>query len=178
MDRAFTTREKILMLVLAVVLLACAYYLLVFAPSQSAIESSKTQVSQLESELTINQAMALKTDSMRDELEEKRAAGMRAKKTLNYDSTPAIMKELNGILAGTKTYSLSFAGPEPSEDGATVRQSASVSFTAASYGAAKSVVKQLVNSKYTSMVTDFSIMAADNGGDANAAVTIVYYENA
>ena len=178
MDRAFTTREKILMLVLAVVLLACAYYLLVFAPSQSAIENSKTQVSQLESELTINQAMALKTDSMRDELEEKRAAGTRAKKTLDYDSTPAIMKELNGILAGTKTYSLSFADPELSEDGATVRQSASVSFTAASYSAAKSVVKQLVDSTYTSLVTDFSIAAADNGGDANAAVTIVYYENA
>ena len=40
------------------------------------------------------------------------------------------------------------------------------------------MVKQLVDSKYTSLVTDFSIAAADNGGDANAAVTIVYYENA
>lgn len=178
MDRAFTTREKILMLVLAVVLLACTYYLLVFAPSQSAIESSKTQVSQLESELMIDQTMAQQVNVMRDELDEKHAAGTRAKKTLDFDGSPAIMKELNRILAGTKTYALSFADPESSEDDTTVRQSANVTFTAASYSAAKSVVEQLVDSKYTSLVTDFSITAASDGGEATAAVTIVYYENA
>lgn len=178
MDRAFTTREKILMLVFAVVLLGCAYYLLVFSPSQAAIESAQTQTSQLESELAIDQAMAAQVSNMRDELAEKRAAGTRAKKTLDYDSTPAIMKELNGILASTKTYSLSFADPERSEDGATVRQSASVSFTASSYNAAKAVVKSLVNNKYTSLVTDFSISAGDSGSEASASVNIVYYENA
>lgn len=178
MDRAFTTREKILMLVLAIVIVACAYYLLVFAPSKSAIDSSASQVSQLESELAIDQAMALQVSNMKDELAEKSAAGAAAKRTLDFDSTPTIMRELNNILVGTKTYSLSFADPEKSEDGTAVRHSATVSFTASSYAAAKAVVKDLVNSKYSSLVTDFSISAGGDGSDASASVNIVYYENA
>ena len=52
------------MLILAVVIVACAYYLLVFAPSRSAIDSSQSQVSQLESELAqcAEQLRNLKSD--------------------------------------------------------------------------------------------------------------------
>lgn len=177
MDRAFTTREKVLMLILSVIILACAYYLLVFAPSQEAINSSKTQVSQLESELMVDEAMALQVQNMQAELDQKKASGQRVKETLECDSTAVIMRELNNIMAGTSTYSLSFADAESSDDGSMVRHSVSVNFTAKNYTAAKRVIEELVNNKYTSLVTDFSITAQDDSGKASATATIVYFES-
>ena len=177
MDRNFTNREKALMLVLAVIILACAYYLLVFSPSKDAIDSSQTQVSQLQSELLVDQAMAQKVQTMQAELDQKKENGEQVKTTLEYDSAPVIMRELNNIMAGTKTYSLSFADAEQSEDGTMMRHSVNVTFTASSYSAAKRVIDELVNNKYTSLVTDFSITAQGDDGTAQASATIVYFES-
>lgn len=41
MNRSFTTREKALMLILAVLLLGCCYYLLVLKPSLDSIAASE-----------------------------------------------------------------------------------------------------------------------------------------
>ena len=179
MNRAFTNREKALMVVLAVVLLACVYYLFVFTPSQEVISNAKSQVAQLETEVTLQQTMAAQKSTMADELAERKASGAKPKKTAQYDSSDAFMKELNGILAGAQTYTLNFADPEKSDDGSTVRHSANINFTASSYTAAKDLIAKLVDGKYSSLVTDFSISAGDastGGGAASGAVNIVYYE--
>lgn len=183
MNRAFTNREKALMVVLAVVLFACVYYLFVFTPSQEVINNAKSQAAQLETEVTLQQTMAAQKSSMEAELADKMASGAKPKKTARYDSSDAFMKELDGILAGAQTYTLNFADPEKSEDGSTVRHSANINFTASSYTAAKDLIAKLVDSKYSSLVTDFSISAGDAGsgsvagsGAASGAVNIVYYE--
>ena len=179
MNRAFSTREKVLLLVLAAVLLGCLYYLFVLTPAQQLINNAKNQVDQLETELSVQQTMAEQKEIMREELAEKKASGAASRKTLKYDSSDVIMKELDGILAGAKTYSVTFADPEVSEDGSTVRHGVNISFTASSYASAKDLVEQLVNSKYSSLITDFSLSAGDAAGTsapANGAVNIVYYE--
>ncbi len=177
MDRAFTTREKVLMVILALIILASAYYLLVFAPSKDAIVSSQSQVSQLESELTIQQAKAIQVSNMQNELDQKKSSGEQAKETLSYDASPVIMRELNNIMAGTKTYTLSFADAEESEDGNAIRCSVGVSFSTKNYASAKRVVDELVNNKYTSLVTDFAITTSDDDGTATGTATIVYFES-
>lgn len=180
MNRAFTNREKILMVILAVILLGCVYYLAVYSPSVQAKESADAQVSQLESDIAIQQAMQTQKDSMQSELKELKAQGMKKKTTLEYDSSAKIMSALNAVLSSTKSYQLSFDNPTQSEDGAAMRHTASVSFTAGSYSEARNIIKRLSDFSYSSLVTDFSIVEPSKDSstkEVSGSATIVFYES-
>lgn len=180
MNRAFTNREKVLMVILAVILLGCVYYLGVYSPATQAKEAADAQVSQLESDIAIQQAMVSQKSSMEAELKELKAQGMKKKTTLEYDSSSKIMSALNAILSSTKTYQLSFDKPTQSEDETAMRHTASVSFTVGSYSDARAIIKRLSDFSYSSLVTDFSIVEPSRDSsskEVSGSATIVFYES-
>lgn len=179
MDRAFTAREKTLMIILALIIIGAVYYLFVYAPSSAAVESAQTQISQVESDLTVQQALATQRQSMEEQLKEIKSNGTAAQTTPKYDNNAKAVAEINKALSGAKTFNLSFQDPEQSEDGTAMRRTCSISFTANSYAAAKSIIQDLIDGKYSCLVTDFSITSGSSADstDANASVTIVYYES-
>ena len=75
MNRSFTTREKALMLILAVLLLGCCYYLLVLKPSLDSIAASEAKLSELDSEITIQQAVSAKKTQLEQQIAEAEASG-------------------------------------------------------------------------------------------------------
>lgn len=179
MDRAFTAREKVLMIILALIIIGAVYYLFVYAPSSAAVESAQSQLTQVDSELTVQQALATQRESMEEQLEELKSDGASAQTTPKYDNNAKAVAEINKALSGAKTFTLNFQDPEQSEDGTAMRRTCSISFTAKSYAAAKSIIEDLMDGKYSCLVTDFSITsgASNNSDDTSASVNIVYYES-
>ena len=178
MDREFTTREKILMVILAVIILGAVYYLFVYAPSTSAIESANSQISQVQSEVSIQEAISAQRDATKSQLEELKSSGHVSQKTPKYDNTSKTVAQINKALKKARTYSLSFQDPEQSEDGSAMRHVCSINYTASSYAAAKSIVEELMDGKYSCLVSDFSISMGSQTSDkeATATVNIIYYE--
>ena len=70
MDREFTPREKGMLLVLAVLLLALGYMKLFYAPVQQAVEDNQQRQTELQDQALIEQDRALKMRTMEKELEE------------------------------------------------------------------------------------------------------------
>ena len=60
MDREFTPREKGMLLVLAVLLLALGYMKLFYAPVQQAVEDNQQRQTELQDQALIEQTRALK----------------------------------------------------------------------------------------------------------------------
>ena len=95
MNRSFTTREKALMLILAVLLLGCCYYLLVLKPSLDSIAASEAKLSELDSEITIQQAVSAKKTQLEQQIAEAEASGTPQKTLPAYDNTKNEINELN-----------------------------------------------------------------------------------
>lgn len=65
MSRDFTTKEKVLLLILAAILILAGYYLFVDQPVRSALDSAKSQQEELNTELVVLQSRAASLSSMR-----------------------------------------------------------------------------------------------------------------
>ena len=67
MSRDFTTREKIMLLVLTLILLAAGYYAVIDQPIRTAINEAKCQQDELNTELMLLQTKAASLSRMQSE---------------------------------------------------------------------------------------------------------------
>lgn len=181
MNRAFTNREKILMLILAVLLLGCFYYLVVLKPSWDTIALADSRYASTQDDIAVQQVIAVKKAQLEQQIEEAKAAGDSQKELPLYDNTKNEITALNTILTGTGSYTINFAQAEFSDS--LVRRSVSISFTSDSYSAAQVVLNKLINCPYTCLVTDITISAGSAGssgstssGTIASTATVTFFE--
>ena len=159
MDREFTPREKGMLLVLAVLLLALGYMKLFYAPVQQAVEDNQ----QL-------QTRALKMQTMEKELEELKTGGaVPDAQVPDYNNAKRVMVELNAILARAREYSLSFDDVSLDEDSGLVRRPVELTFQTADYAAAREIINDLYHCRYRCSIQDVTISADEDGTDITAA---------
>ena len=106
MERSFTAREKALLTVLAILAVACVYFLLVLQPALNSISSADERVATIESEIATQQAMAAKKASMEAEIAAAKSAGKVEKLLPASDNSKAALRELDSMLAQTKSYDI------------------------------------------------------------------------
>jgi len=166
--RKFSSREKILLCVLAVILLVSCYYFLVHAPVSAAVEKAKAEKVSLEDELLALEILQVRYDKMAQELEVLGSAP--AVETPEYDNLLQLMAFLNNALASAKDYELSFDSVETSDDGI-VRRNVNMSFTASGYYSARNIVKTLQNCPYRCIISDMQFIPAKDKNTDFATVT-------
>ena len=94
MDREFTPREKGMLLVLAVLLLALGYMKLFYAPVQQAVTENQQRQTELQDQALIEQTRALKMQVMEKELEELKAGNaVPDAQVPDYDNVQRVMIE-------------------------------------------------------------------------------------
>lgn len=177
MSRSFSFRERILLIVLAVLLVAAAYYLGVFHPTNETLKSVETQMADIETELLIQEEKATRLEEMKTAL-----AGIATDAAITpyYDNSKNVVAELNTALAGVIDYRLDF---EPVElDSALVNRGIQMTFQTGNYASAKEIIEKLYNGPYQCDITQFKIetsVPADNSISASGVTVtlrIVYYE--
>ncbi|MCR5469137.1 MAG: hypothetical protein K6F37_09265 [Lachnospiraceae bacterium] len=163
LSRDFNTREKVLILILVVILLALGYYWLVDSPVRTGIYEAKTEKEALEVELN---AVNKKIDGlkhMQEELDDLGTTG-RAGYMASYNNSKAELAALNNILSNTDEYVISFA--ELTREGELVRRAFSIQFTTSGYTAAKKTITELENSEYRCRIGDLNCVA-ETSNDEN-----------
>lgn len=176
MTRDMSRREKVLLLVLVLMLLAFAYYLTVQKPVRQELDTITEQTLDVETKLQVEQLRAARTAQMRKELEEmERSGGNSPVPIPTFDNLQNVMVELNGILAAADNYDLNFSSPVM--DGSLVRRAIGMSFTCGSYADARAILDHLYACRYRCRIGDLSLSGDLSGSEGvQVSLTATFYE--
>ena len=176
MKRELSTREKVLLLVLAVIVIALGYFKLIYEPINEQIAEYQSLTEQ---EQTENTSLAVRLAQMRQmqkAVEAIKATG-EVKAIPQYDNSGGLMRELYQILAETKEYSLDFSA-QATEDGYIYLRPVSLSFQTDTYAQARAIIDALSESDNLNQISDLDIRYG-TGMNSDTVITelvITYFE--
>lgn len=175
MSRSFTTREKILIIVLCALLLGLLYYQFIVKDVDEAIARYDTE--ELETELLMEQTKAMTIVQMKKEMNENKS--MTGKVVASYNNVRNEISALNTIFANAIDYNLNFS--DPIKDGDAVRRVIDITFTARSYDSAVSIIKELYNCKYRCLIRNIdiapgSVSGGINSGNVSVTLQVTFFE--
>ena len=175
LSRDFTTKEKVLLLVLVLVLVGLVYYQFVFKPVTEGIERAESLKSDLEIELEAVNTRVAKLQKMQNEVD-----GITENGTLrampSYNNSKNVNKLLNDVL-GDMGYSIAFS--DVTRSGDQVRRKISLQFTAPEYDSVKNVFSSLTGSEYRCLIEDVRCSSKDftlADGEVNVVATLTFFE--
>jgi len=166
-----STREKTLMVILAILLAGALYYLFFLSPLQSKTEQLTGEISDVQDNIATAQVMLQKKQTMQKELDAifSQSDG-EPTKIPDYDNVQAVIKELNQILSASDEYSINFGSLEDSNN-SIVRRPVGLSFSCGTYEAVRSILGQLGSSEYRSLITDVSVVRSDENAQTGQTGT-------
>lgn len=187
LSKQFTRREKVLLVILALLLLFALYYLAVHRPVTEALDRIQAESETVSMELTVLEAKQQRMEQMRKELDEI-LSQPNVSEIPKYDNLQRVMDFLNTVLSSATEYTLSFQGLQQPQDGGILRRAMQMTFISPSYDGARSMIEQLQNCPYRCQLSDFSIAPVSAGGQSRDAaslldgpvqvsVTVTFYEN-
>lgn len=157
----FSTRDTVMLLFLAVLLIGVCYYMFYYQPLQNDLAKLASQSSQLDSDISVASTRVASMDGMQEELDEILS---RPKNEITeiapYDNAKVVMSQLNAILSSSAEYSLNFTDPKLESNGM-VRRTVSMDFKCNNYANAKSIIQALSASQWRCQITNVAI--ATNG---------------
>ncbi len=189
LSKQFSMREKVLLVIMAVVLLCGLYFWCVHKPLLAEMERIRIEQVDADDELTLVTAKAKQLQEMRAALEEIHKTAAWAQQTPAYDNLQGVISLLNGVMADASTYQLSFQPVAMPEEGNVVRRVIDVTFTAPGYAQASRVVQRLHDGPYRCHIGTISFApvlpeAAPAGytstlsaGGVTVTLSITYFEN-
>ena len=175
LNREFTIKENIILIVLAVIVIAIGYYYLVHKPVRSAIEAAEAEIEELTVENEIIEGRIAQLERMSAETADPSA--LRLGYMASYNNSEAELRLLNDILKDTLEYTVSFSGVSRSGD--LVRRSFTLHFRAEDYQSMKAVLEQLTDGEYRCLIGDLrcSEKGSDQYPDAvTADASATFYE--
>lgn len=178
MKRQFSAREWKLLGLLAAILAVTGFVMLFYIPMRDERDDCLSQAESCRTEAEVFRAQLEDKLRMEREMEAQGADGKTLLSIPDYDNLQPVIVELNNILAGTDTYSLSFASVDEAQS--IVRRSISLSYSAGSYDAARAVLQRLHDCAYRCMLDNISIGFGEgeegNRDSATVSATIVFFE--
>lgn len=178
-NREFTRREKIMLLVLAVLLLGLGYFKFFWTPMQNDLKIQQQRLADVQDSLMIEQTKLLQMQQMEKKMEELKASGAVPDAEVPvYDNVKNVMVQLNAILTRAQEYNLSFHEIGTDDNGIITRP-VELSFTAADYATARGIINDLYHCPYRCGVSDITVSTENDltsGSDIQVSLTITFYE--
>lgn len=151
LERRFTFRESILLLLCAIIGLGIFYYEVVYKNINDSLQSYR--VEDLENEAIILQAQVARKKQMENYINSHK--GENLGEIALYNNLANEILEVGRILNGVDNLSISWG--EPTLIDTTVRRDANISFTTVGYGKVKNLISALNRNTYRSLISDLSI---------------------
>lgn len=176
MSRSFTTREKILILCLALVILATVYMKVVYIDAADTMREYPTQIEEAQQELAVEQQKNSMLEHMQRELKSVKANGGQVQQVPDYDNSKRIMEELNVILRSSQEYSLDFLPLE--QEGNIIRRKIDLEYRCSNFAAAEQIIRSIDQMQYRCLITDLAIQGNDTvkTGDVSVRIEATFFE--
>lgn len=181
MNRAFSGKEKIAMILLAVLFIGAVYYILIDQPVKNTLERTENQLADLETDIQIQEIRAQQLSEMRAELEELKADSSPVKELPEYDNAKGVVALLDAALINSIEYSLNFVPVVfDTENGVVIRE-IQMTFTCGSYLDARQTIKNLYDGPFRCEISMFKISTVEKettvaDGGLSISLAIKYYE--
>lgn len=173
MKHVFTNREKVLLVILAVMLIAVGYWKLILTPINDDIADLQSRTASEQDAMIQSAAQLSQLTRMKSELEAV-LADPDAKPLPDYDNSERLLVELNTILSGTD-YTLNFGNTVPLENGSAIMcRPITLTFEVSSYTAARAVLDALHDSQYVNLISDLRMDL--EGRTVQTSLSITYFE--
>ena len=179
----FSRREKMMILGLVIVLLALAWYMLVFQRTTDEINRIESEISTTQSEITVASTKVTKMNAMQKAIDEYKAAGVDATPMPHFNNLTALMSELNAVLAATDTYTLSFDALDTKTSNEYVLRGVRADFGCGSLADAEAIIGTLANGSYPCSIDSVAITDGTAGASrarrsstVSSSVHITYFE--
>ena len=162
MNRALSTREKVMLVILCLLLIGIAYYKFLLEPINDSVTEYQS-MTQMEQDMILqNTALIQKKKNMEAELEQIFAQGTPTP-IPSYDNSGVLMVELHSILSSTIDYTLSFGNTSTLSCG--YRQ----------------IINRLHGSDNISQISDLTISRVtlrntENEGAISVKLVVTYFE--
>lgn len=169
LSRSFTTKEKLLLLLLCLILVGLAYYQFVDQPVRQALDAAHAEAESLTTELKTVEAKLQKMRRMRAEMEDITAGGT-ASEMGSYNNSKAEIAMLNDVLRDTLEYSITFANV--TRNGDQIRRNFTLQFTTDNYQTVERILSSLAESHYRCLVGDVRCSASKEGNVLTGNITI------
>ena len=164
MSRDFTNKEKVLLVVLALILVALAYYYFVDQNVRSTITSADAECQQLQTELDAVQQKIAHLQSLQNAMDELEASGNLTWMG-SYNNGKAEVAFLNDILADTLKYSVTFSNV--TRNGNQIRRNFTLQYQTLDYLSAQNIMDRLNQGENRCVLGDVKCTM-----DADGRVTI------
>ena len=171
MKMGMTIREKVLLVVLAILILVLAYYYALYLPVQNEIARCEEEYLTIDESILLAEAKTTKLNKMKTELESIKAGeGVDVKPLPAYDNRQQMMIQLSTILSKTENYNITYGNDMV--DGVTVNRAVKLDYTCESYEDAKQILEEIYEGEYPCV---FGNLFLSNGG-RSVSVDITYFE--
>ena len=172
MSRDFTTAEKLLLVVLALILVGLVYYRFVDQTVREAIANNEADAQMYQTQLTAVEGNLARLQSVKKEMDALEEEGNLSWMG-SYNNSKEEVAFLNDILADTLKYSIAFA--DVTRSGDQIRRGFTLQYTCANYKAAQDIALRLCQGKNRCLVGD---MQCKYDGSLNVEIraTATFYE--
>lgn len=176
MNRELTTREKTLLLVLAVLVIALGYWKLVLEPINEQVASYNDMAEQEQAEIDSSVVQLAQMRKMQKAVEAQKEAG-EVRAIPSYDNSGILMRELYQILANTNEYTVDFSAAT-SREGYIVLRPVSLTFQTGTYEQARAIINAIGGSDNLNQISDVNIRAGQGASRSavQTSLTITYFE--
>ena len=165
LNHKFTAREAGVILLLVAVIIGYLYYYVVYQYFED--EVAKYDAAELEEQIGLEQAKAVRLKKMQEELEK----GTLSTSTLGvYNNQSEEILALSEILEG-KVTNISISWGDPVLDGAIVRRDVTISFDTGSFEEAGDIIKEIADCEYTLLIVDMAMNESTTEEEVITTVT-------
>ncbi|MDO5111479.1 MAG: hypothetical protein Q4E65_04140 [Clostridia bacterium] len=174
LKRTFSNREKVLLLVLALLVIGIGYYLTVWQPVSARVDAAALRQADAEDAYAIEAVRLVQMQKMQAELAALDAfeADQNAAVIPPYDNAKKVMQLLNGILTAAQSYEISFANVET--QGNLALRTLNMRFVCTSYDNAKTILRALYAGPYRCRIGTMTFRGQD--GDIQTSPVAVETE--
>lgn len=178
LNRELSSREKTLLVVLALLLLFVGYFKFILTPINDGVSDYRRMASEQEDDFVVNYQKAAIVKNMQDELDRIKTAGG-AKALPEYDNSSALLLQLRGILdSNLEEYNMQFG--KTAEYDYLVCRPLELQFKTGSYETARRLIDQISSCPTVQQITDLDIRiesAAATSSDAADGTEVTVYMN-
>ncbi len=179
LTRQFSTREKVLLVVLLVIIIGALYYLFVFQPVTAATKRAEDSAANLETMLITLDTKVAQIKRMQKSMEEYADNGHVDSIMPSYSAGKQELVFLNSTLAASEDYYVGFT--KITREGNQIRREFSLKFTVPHYSDAENIINILEHSDLRCLISDFSVKPVEQedtieNGEIEASCVATFYE--
>lgn len=177
----FSKREKIMLAILGVLLLAIGWFELVYVNTTEQLNTIESELETTNTTIQTEQTRLQKKQEMERSIAQRQAEGAKATPIPDYDNIRPLMAELDEVMSRTNGYSLSFDALDTTSS-EYVQRGVGMQFGCSSYEAAEEIIALIADGSYPCIIDSLNIGNASatnvrsNGSNVSVSMHVVFYE--